>query len=248
MSKINHVASFDVDLCNIQKHNFWKNKTALRCTAVSYPALTTVSWGVTWDRQHSRGSLPGTCNVSCRSMSLAGSIPRKSRRSLAITRFVFILSCRRCALSHTSPFPPTQSTAIPCSSSYMPFLYSSMASSLWPARKASYLFVSWNNVLILFCAVYFTILSVPNTSYCMVQLPDIQHYSALCHKTTNKLERLWQNAVMAWGTTLKFSWSKENHTNLSYNSQCSIRDTNWAPSEKKYTELPPHQPARYQYA
>ena len=188
MSKSNHhVASFYVDLCNIQKHNFWKNKTALWCTAASYPALTTVSWGVTWHRQHSRGSLPGTCNVSCRTVSLAGSIPRKSRRSLAITRFVFILSCRRCALSHTSPFPPTQSTAIPCSSSYMPFLYSSMASSLWPARKVSYLFISWNNVLILFCAVYFTILSVPNTSYCMVQQPDIQHYSAL---QFIKLERL----------------------------------------------------------
>lgn len=248
MSKINHVASFDVDLCNIKKHNFWKNKTALRCTAASYPALTTVSWGVTWDRQHSRGSLPGTCNVSCRSVSLAGSIPRKSRRSLAITRFVFILSCRRCALSHTSPFPPTHSTAIPCSSSYMPFLYSSMASSLWPARKVSYLSLSWNNLLILFHAVHFTILSVPNTSYCMVQQPDIQHYSALHDRTTNKLERLWQNAAMSWGTILKFSWSKENHRNFSYNSQCSIKDTNWAPSEQKYTELPPHQPARYQYA
>jgi len=218
MSKINHVASFDVDLCNIKKHNFWKNKTALRCT-VPYPALTTVSWGVTWDRQHSRGSLPGTCNVSCRSVSLAGSIPRKSRRSLAITRFVFILSCRRCALSHTSPFPPIQSTAIPCSSSNMPFLYSSMASSLWPARKVSYLFTSWNNVLILFRAVYFTILLVPNTSHCMVQQPDIQHCSALHDRTTNKLERLWKNAVMSWGTILKFSWSKENHRNFSYNSQ-----------------------------
>jgi len=97
----------------------------------------------------------------------------------------------------------------------------------------------------LFRAVYFRILSVPNTSYFMVQQ---QHYSVLHDRTTNQLKRLWQNAVMAWGTILKFSWSKENHRNLSYNSQCSIRDTNWAPSEQKYAELPPHQPARYRYA
>lgn len=69
------------------------------------------------------------------SVILYNLIPRKWSLSFAIPRLVFILSCNRCALCQASPRPPQQSTAIPRSNSYMPFLYSSMASSFWPGNR-----------------------------------------------------------------------------------------------------------------
>ena len=64
-------------------------------------------------------------------------LPRKCKRSLAIERFVCILSCNRCARSHTSPRPLQQSTAMPSSNSLIPLRYNSMANSLWPKKRIS---------------------------------------------------------------------------------------------------------------
>lgn len=61
--------------------------------------------------------------------------PRKCSRSRAIDKLVCILSCSRCARSQTSPRPLQQSTAIPRSNSMIPFRYSSMAISFWPANE-----------------------------------------------------------------------------------------------------------------